>query len=78
MSIIADIKQAKAEFNDHLAAHKCRSRADSLSAGEVPCARRIELWEAYTGTAGLWGKEPDDDQRQREHYERSLRPAAAL
>lgn len=76
MSIIADIKQAKAEFNAHLAAHKCPSRALALADGETPCARRMELWDAYIATVSLWGREPDDDSRQREHYERSLRPAA--
>ena len=69
MSIVADIKRAKAEYEDHLATHGC---------GQLSrCTARGELLQAWYGTAGLWGKEPDDDQRQREHFERNYkRPAA--
>jgi hypothetical protein len=69
MSIIADIKKAKAEYEDHVATHKCR-------AGQ--CEKRAEMLQAWFGTAGMWALEPDDDQRQRDHFNRNLRPAAAL
>ena len=78
MSIIADIKRAKAELEDHVARHKCRDAFSAIEAGETPCTDRVELLKAYFGTAGLWGKEPDDDRRQRDHFNRNLRPAAAL
>jgi hypothetical protein len=67
MSIIADVKQAKWEYEDHIARHKCR-------AGQ--CEKRAELIQAWFGTAGMLGLEPDDDQRQRDHYNRNLRAAA--
>ena len=69
MSIVADIKQAKAELERHLSTHKC---------GETTkCQERSDLRQAWYGTAGLWAAEPDDDQRQREHFERNYkRPAA--
>lgn len=78
MSIIADIRLAKAEFEDHVATHGCRPTSAAKADGETPCTKRVELWEAYQGTAALWGQEPDDDRRQREHFNRNLRPAAAL
>lgn len=69
MSIIADIKQAKAHYEDHLAAHKCSQLQT--------CSERSLLLQVWYSTAGLWGEEPDDDRRQREHYERNyVRPAA--
>ena len=69
MSIIADIKQARDEHVQHLAEHKCSQLHR--------CDIRAGLWQAYMGTAGLWGQEPDDDRRQREHFERNYkRPAA--
>lgn len=78
MSIIADIKQSKAEFTAHVAEHGCRATSADLADGRTPCTRRVELWNAYQGTAGLWGQEPDDDRRQRDHFHRNQRPAAAL
>ncbi len=69
MSIIADIKQARDEHVQHLATHKCSQLQR--------CDIRAGLWQAYMGTAAMWGLEPDDDRRQREHYERNyVRPAA--
>jgi hypothetical protein len=69
MSIIADIKRAKAEYEGHLAKHKC-SQLER-------CEKRAELLQAWYGTAGMWAEEPDDDRRQREHFERNYkRPAA--
>lgn len=69
MSIVADIKQAKAEHTQHLATHRCSQLK--------VCEARAELWRAYMATADQWGAEPDDDQRQREHFERNQkRPAA--
>lgn len=77
MSIIADIRQAKSEFTAHVAEHKCRDAFSARADGQEPCAIRVELLQAFIGTAGLWGREPDDDRRQREHYERNyVRPAA--
>jgi hypothetical protein len=82
MSIIADIRQSKAEFEDHVATHGCRPTSAAIADGEVPCTVRVELWTAYVGSsvsaAGMWGKEHDDDARQRDHFNRNLRPAAAL
>jgi hypothetical protein len=78
MSIVADIKRAKAEFEDHVATHKCSDAFSARSRGETPCKTRVELLQAYFGTAGLWGQEHDDDTRQRDHFNRNLRPAAAL
>ena len=78
MSIVADIKQAKHEFTAHVAEHGCRATSAAKADGETPCTTRVELWDAYMGTAKLWAQEPDDDARQRAHYERNLRPAAAL
>jgi hypothetical protein len=77
MSIMADIKRAKAEYHDHLATHKCRDAISSLADNQTPCTTRMELMQAWMTTAELWGLEPDDDQRQREHFNRNLRPAAA-
>ena len=77
MSIVADIKQAKAEYIAHIAQHKCRDSFAARADGQEPCARRVELMQAWVGTAGLWAEEPDDDRRQREHFERNQkRPAA--
>ena len=78
MSIIADIKKARAEYFDHLATHKCRDAVSSRADNQEPCAVRADLIQAWSGTASLWGQEHDDDARQRAHYERNLRPAAAL
>jgi hypothetical protein len=78
MSIIADIKQAKGAYIDHVARHKCRDAFSTRADGGEPCAVRAELIQAWSGTAGMWAKEPDDDQRQRDHYNRNLRPVAAL
>lgn len=78
MSIIADIKQAKEEFTSHVAVHGCRATSADIADGKTPCDKRVELWQAYMGTAGLWGQEHDDDRRQRDHFNRNLRPAAAL
>lgn len=78
MSIIADIKQAKHEYEQHVATHKCRARSAAIAAGEAPCDERVELIQAWFGTAGMWGREHDDHQRQLDHYNRNLRPAAAL
>lgn len=69
MSIVADIKQAKAEWEDHIARHKCTQLQQ--------CPERAALLQAWFGTAGMWALEPDDVQRQREHFERNYkRPAA--
>lgn len=82
MSIAADIRQAKAEFEDHVARHGCRPMMAVVAdpnGGEV-CQERIDLLQAYVASpvsaAARWGKEPDDDRRQREHFERNARPAA--
>lgn len=81
MSIAADIKQARAEFDSHIAVHGCRPATAALADNQVPCPERLDLWQAYVGSphsaAGRWFQEPDDDRRQREHFERNLRPAAA-
>lgn len=69
MSIVADIKQARDDHTRHLATHKCSQL--------VQCPERSKLWRVYMATADQWGAEPDDDQRQREHFERNQkRPAA--
>ena len=69
MSIKADILKAKAVHGDHVATHKCSTLK--------PCKERAELWLEYMDVARRWGREPDDDARQRAHYERNVRPAAA-
>lgn len=77
MSIAADIKQAKAEYEDHIARHKCTDAASARRRNLEPCAQRAEMFQAWVGTAGLWWTEPDDDRRQRDHFNRNARPAAA-
>lgn len=77
MSIRADILQAKAEYEDHVARHKCRDRESSIADGETPCDTRVGLIQAWFGTAGMWGREYDDDRRQREHYLRNVKNPAA-
>lgn len=77
MSIVADIKQAKAAFEHHVATHHCRDNFSSWNAGQEPCFTRLELMHAWFGTAHMWGEEPDDDRRQREHYERNVGRSAA-
>lgn len=69
MSIMADIKQARAEYEDHNARHKCSSLE--------PCEKRTEKWQAWMLTAELWGQEPDDQQRQRDHHFRNIKNAPA-
>lgn len=77
MSIVADIKRAKALFDDHVAVHGCRPAAAIEAEGGEPCTLRIALWLEYQDVAGRWGREPDDDRRQREHYDRNVKRAAA-
>lgn len=78
MSIIADIKQAKATYHAHLAEHGCRDAFAMRRDGLEPCRTRAELIVAWTGTAGMWATEPDDETRQRDHFNRNnplARPA---
>lgn len=77
MSTRYDILEAKREFGDHLAEHKCTDADSAKRRGQIPCAKRIELWHAWMGVAALWGLEPDDADRARRQYEAQLRPAAA-
>lgn len=65
MTIKADILQAKWEYEQHLFHHKCSTL--------TPCGERTEYWNAWMGTAAMWGREHDDDRRQREHFHRSER-----
>jgi hypothetical protein len=67
MSTRLDIIRAKAAFDDHVSAHKCRS-AGFLDAGERPCEERVALWLDYQDTAGRWGTEAGDAQRVTEQY----------
>lgn len=69
MSIIADIKGAKARYEEHVSRHKCSTL--------VPCQQRAGLWLEYQDTAGRWGAEPDDDTRQREHYNRNVKTGSS-
>lgn len=75
MTIHADVHRAKAEYDDHLAAHKCRYALAMIADGLEPCEKRTELLQAWFGTAGLLGKEPDDKQRQRDHHFRNVKNA---
>ena len=68
MSIRIDILAAKARFDEHVGAHKCRARLLATAAGEVPCETRTRLWLAYMDTARRWGTEPGDGQRLAELY----------
>ena len=81
MSIVADIHRARAEFEDHVATHKCRARMAAIAAGETPCDVRLDLLQAWFASphsaASMWGKEPDDDRRQREHHFRNVKNAPA-
>jgi hypothetical protein len=67
MSTRVDILAAKAEFNDHQAAHKCVPaylRPDTVA----QCPLRVKLWLAYMDTARLWGIEPGDKAKVTEQY----------
>lgn len=77
MSIAADIKQARAAFEDHVATHKCRPAVSCWNDNQDPCDLRATLWLVYMKVAARWGQEPTDEQRQRDHFNRNLRPAAA-
>jgi hypothetical protein len=69
VTTVADIKQAKAVHTHHLATHRCGAL--------TRCPERAELWKAYMATADHWGADPDDDQRQRDDFNRSqVRPPA--
>jgi len=68
MSIRIDILAAKAGFDEHVGAHKCRARLLAEAVGEVPCEARTRLWLAYMDTARRWGTEPGDGQRLAELY----------
>lgn len=64
MSIVADIKRARAEYEDHLATHAC---------GELTkCPERAAMLVAWFDTAHQWGLDPDDHTRQEEHYRRNV------
>lgn len=67
MSIRADILQAKWEYEQHLSEHKCSTLQ--------PCQTRATFWNAWMGTAEMWGREPDDRRRQREHHFRNVKNA---
>ena len=69
MSIMADIRQAKWEYEDHIARHGCTMLNR--------CTDRTARWQAWMGTAELWGQEPDDDRRQREHHHRNIKNSPA-
>jgi hypothetical protein len=60
VTIKADILRDKYAYIEHLGRHKC-----SLL---KTCEERSGLLGAWMATAGLWGTEPDDDERQRDHY----------
>lgn len=68
MSTRYDILAAKEEYNRHLDQHKCGTLTG--------CPQRTELWQAWMGTAGLWGMEPDDSIRQRDQFRRAQSTAA--
>lgn len=69
MSIVADIKQEKARYEDHVARHGCSQLKK--------CADRARAWQAWMDAARRWGTESTDDQRQREHYLRNVKKSAA-
>jgi len=72
MTIRIDILAAKAEHNDHVAAHKCRPAAmltqADRDAGQRPCPERVRTWLHYMEVAGRWGRDPDDSARMTELY----------
>jgi hypothetical protein len=69
MSIVADIKREKHAYDSHVAQHKC---------GQLrKCPERARLWQKWMNAAKDWGTASDDDQRQREHYLRNIKRAAA-
>jgi hypothetical protein len=59
MSTRFDILGTKAEFEEHVSSHHCRT-------GE--CPERLTRWNAYIGTAARWATEPGDDERQRQQF----------
>lgn len=69
MSIVADIKREKHAYEGHVAKHKC-SQLEK-------CPERTKFWKAWMDAAKKWGTEADDDRRQREHYLRNVKKAAA-
>lgn len=68
MSTRYDILAAKQDYENHLTAHHCRT-------GEG-CPARLIAWNAYQRTAGLWGAEPGDNERQRAQYHKSQQQLA--
>jgi hypothetical protein len=67
MSTRLDILAAKAEFDDHVGAHKCRAQFATAEPGPR-CDKRVALWLAYMDVAGRWGTEDTDAARVAESY----------
>lgn len=61
MSTRFDIVSAKRRVTDHVASHQC-----IIGDG---CPERLSLFRQWRKTADLWGKEPDDAERQRLQYQ---------
>jgi len=69
MSIVADIKREKHAYDQHVARHGCSQLKR--------CPERASFWQKWMDAAKRWGTESDDDQRQRDHYLRNVKKAAA-
>jgi len=61
MSTRFDIIEAKRRVVAHQSEHEC-------STGDG-CAIRLSLFRQWRLTAGKWGTEPDDAERQRHQYQ---------
>jgi len=64
MTIRADILAARGAYEDHVARHHCSMLTH--------CEQRRHFWNAWMDTARQWGQDSDDDDRQREHYQRNV------
>jgi predicted metal-binding protein len=66
MTIRADILEAKAVYESHVAKHKCR--AGEGNGKPASCAERVRLWREYMKTASQWGVELEDEARRKAFY----------
>ena len=66
MTIRADILEAKAVYESHVAQHKCR--AGEGNGKPASCPERVRLWHDYMRTANRWGTEADDESRRKAFY----------
>ena len=69
MTSKADILNAKAAYEEHVSAHKCRSGA---GAGQpAKCAMRVELWRKYMRCCHMWGLEDGDPCPAPKHFRKT-------